>query len=67
MSNHIVLLSEFIIRNPETMNFAELLERVGELGKAGATMLQIDIKPDYRDTPKNWESLLESAFTWGAP
>ena len=49
------------------MNFPELLEKIGELGRAGTTMLQIDIKPDYRDTPKNWENQVESAFTWGEP
>ena len=65
MSDHITLLSEFIIRNPEIMNFTDLLSAVGRHGKEGATMLKIDIKPDYRDTPRNWENQIEIAFTWG--
>ena len=65
MSGHITLLSELIIGNPQVMNFSELLALIGSHGKGGATMLQIDIKPDYRDTPKNWESQLEAAFSWG--
>ena len=65
MAGHITLLSELIIGNPQVLSFAELIALVGNHGKAGATMLQIDIKPDYRDTPKNWESQIEAAFSWG--
>mgnify|MGYP004240854261 CR=1 FL=1 len=66
MTSNVMLLSNFIIRNPDIMNFSELLVAIGNLGKSGAIMLQIDIKPDYRDTPKNWESQVESVFTWGS-
>jgi hypothetical protein len=27
--------------------------------------LQFDVKPDFRDTPKNWQWQLEAAFTRG--
>ena len=65
MSHAVTRLSDFIIRNPDIMTFAELLVAIGKHGKAGATMLQVDIKPDFTDTPRNWESQVEMAFTWG--
>lgn len=65
MSDTITRLSDFIIRNPEVLTFADLMKAVGKHGKAGATMLQVDIKPDFADTPRNWESQVEMAFTWG--
>ncbi len=57
-------LSDLIVRNPQIQTFPDLLEAVGQHGKAGATMLEIDIKPDYPETPRNWESQIETAFTW---
>jgi len=57
-------LSDLIVSNPQLVSFADLLEAVGRHGKVGATMLEVDIKPDFPDTPKNWESQIETAFTW---
>jgi len=58
-------LSEVIIRNPEARNFSELLKVVAMLGEKGGVLLSIDIKPDFRDTPRNWETKVENAFTFG--
>jgi hypothetical protein len=66
MPDNMTRLSDFIVRNPDVMTFADLLVVIGEHGKAGATMLQVDIKPDFADTPRNWETMVENAFTWGA-
>ena len=65
LASNITLLSQLIISNPEIMSFSELIKVIQGHGKTGATMLQIDIKPDYRDTPKDWESQVEVAFSWG--
>jgi len=65
MTDNLVLLSDVIIRNPEVSSFKALLAVIGQQGKDGKTMLQIDLKPDFSDTPRNWEFLVESAFTWG--
>lgn len=61
-----ILLSDIIIRNPDARSFRELLEVIKRVADgAGKAMLEMDIKPDFPDTPRNWEFLVESAFTWG--
>jgi len=58
-------LSDLIIGHPEVDTFETLVELVKHAGESGEMFLQFDIKPDFRDTPKNWEWILESAFTRG--
>ncbi|MBT6094433.1 MAG: sulfur relay protein DsrC [Rhodospirillaceae bacterium] len=65
-ANPPILLSNIIIRNPDTASFQELIEVIKHhADQAGKAMLEMDIKPDYPDTPRNWEFLIETAFTWG--
>ena len=42
-------------------------EAVEQEAKHGTLHMQFDVKPDYRDTPRNWEFLLEAAFYRGRP
>jgi len=65
MADNTVKLSEVIIRNPQVMTFPQLLEAIGKRGAEGSTMLEIDLKPDFPDTPRDWENLVEQAFMWG--
>ena len=58
-------LSDLIISHPEVQSFNELSELVVSLAESGERFLHFDIKPDYRDTPRNWELKLEAAFYWG--
>ncbi len=58
-------LSDLIISHPEVTSFKELEELIQHAGEAGEMFLEFDIKPDYRDTPKKWEWILEAAFTRG--
>ena len=59
-------LSDLIIGHPEVTSFKELELLVQHSGASGQMFLEFDLKPDYRDTPKkNWEWLLEAAFTRG--
>ena len=58
-------LSDLIISNPEVSNFNDLTQLVVAVAKSGERFLYFDIKPDYRDTPSNWELKLEAAFYWG--
>lgn len=58
-------LSEIIIRNPDARTFADLMKVIAELGEKGGVLLSIDIKPDFSDTPRNWETRVENAFTFG--
>jgi len=60
-----VSVSDLIIKHPEVTSFDELLVVVAMAAKDGARFLNYDIKPDYRDTPKRWELMLENAFTLG--
>ena len=60
-------LSDLIIQNPEVNNFNDLKKLVEKAAKDGEIFLHMDVKPDYRDTPKNWELKLEGAFYWGEP
>lgn len=55
-------LSEILIQNPELESFDELVEKV-RLGARRERFFRMDIRPPYPDTPTNWESLLESAFS----
>jgi hypothetical protein len=56
-------LSEIIIQNPQINSFEELLQAVRQRGSEGQVLIQFDIKPDYPDTPRNWQWQIESAFT----
>ena len=58
-------LSELIIQYPEVDSFAALENLVAHAGESGIMFLEFDVKPDYRDTPKKWEWLLETSFTRG--
>jgi len=60
-----VKLSDIIIQNPEVNSFGELLGKVRAMTSENMIFLNFDVKPDYRDTPRNWEWKLESAFTDG--
>lgn len=58
-------LSDLIIGHPEVTTFGELEELVKHAGEAGHMFLEFDVKPDFRDTPRNWQWILEAAFTRG--
>jgi len=58
-------LSDLIISNPEVTTFPGLVLLVSLAGDAGEMFVEMDVKPDYRDTPKKWQWILEAAFTRG--
>ena len=57
-----IYLSELLIQNPELESFDQLLTLIGKHAQQGAIHLKIDIKPNYPDTPSNWEDRVEGAF-----
>lgn len=57
-----IYLSELLIQNAEIESFEGLLEVIKQQAQAGAIHLKIDIKPNYPDTPANWEDRVEGAF-----
>ena len=55
-------LSEILIQNPHLESFDELITAVKERSKS-EMFFRIDVKPQYFDTPEDWEDRLEAAFT----
>ena len=60
-----VQISDIIIQLPEINSFRELLETVRNITSDNVIFLDFDVKPDYRDTPRDWEWQLEGAFVGG--
>jgi hypothetical protein len=60
-----VKLSDIIIQHPEINSFGALLEAVGGITSDDVLFLNFDVKPDYRDTPRNWQWQLEAVFAGG--
>jgi hypothetical protein len=60
-----VNLSDIIIYNPDVDSFDGLLVAVAKSARDGARFLNYDVKPDYRDTPKNWQNAVERVFSLG--
>lgn len=59
-----VQISDLIIRHPEVTSFAELEQLVVEAARNGEVHLFFDLKPEYPDTPRKWETRLELAFCY---
>ncbi len=57
-----VKLSDIIIQNPEINSFNELKDAVRNMTSEDMLYLNFDVKPDYRDTPRDWQWKLETAF-----
>ncbi len=58
-------ISDLILSYPEVQSFEDLEMLVQHVAASGEVHLEFDIKPDYRDTPRRWEWILEAAFTRG--
>jgi hypothetical protein len=57
-----LLLSEVLMQNPQVETFDELVDVIRER-RQGAMFFRIDVKPQFSDTPADWEDRLEAAFT----
>ncbi|MHB8256365.1 MAG: sulfur relay protein DsrC [Acidiferrobacterales bacterium] len=55
-------LSEILIQNHDIDSFEELLGVVSQRAQGGEIFFRIDVKPQFSDTPPNWEDRLEGAF-----
>lgn len=60
-----ILISDIIIQHPEINSFDELLAAVRHITSDDMLFLEFDVKPDYRDTPRDWQWQLEGAFIGG--
>lgn len=61
-----VNLSDLIIYNPQVNTFEGMLRLVATAAKNGARFITYDVKPDYGDTPKKWQTEVERVFNMGA-
>jgi len=55
-------LSDLIISHPEVQSYEDLEKLVIEAAKGGMILLYMDLKPDYPDTPRDWQHRLEMLF-----
>ena len=60
-----VHISDIIIQHPEINSFVELTDFVGGITSDNMLFLDFDVKPDFRDTPRDWQWRLEGAFAGG--
>lgn len=56
-------LSEVLMKNHDMQSFAELKEALKGEARQGQMFFEIDVKPQFDDTPSDWENQLEAAFT----
>lgn len=56
-------LSQVIIANQEMQSFDDLKMVVKEFARRGEVHLRFDVKPQFPDTPSDWEDQLEVAFS----
>ena len=55
-------LSEVLMQNPQVDSFEQLVEVIKARSRS-EMFFRIDVKPQFQDTPENWEDRLEAAFT----
>lgn len=55
-------LSDLIISHREVTSYFELERLVEAAGRDGMVVLHMDLKPDFQDTPRDWQQRLELAF-----
>lgn len=55
-------LSEVLIQHHELESFHQLLGVIKQYALNGEIHFRIEVKPNYPDTPEDWEDQLEMAF-----
>ena len=56
-------LSEVLMKNHDLVSFEQLKEKVKQEARMGQMFFDMDVKPPFDDTPSDWETQLEIAFT----
>jgi hypothetical protein len=58
-----LLLSEVMIAHTDVDSFEDLVIVIKSISSSSSErFFRMDVKPDYGDTPQNWEDRLEAAF-----
>lgn len=59
-----IYVSELMLQHHDLETFEQLCAVIKEVASSGEErFFKIDLKPEYPDTPENWEDRLEAAFT----
>lgn len=61
----LIKVSELMIGHPEVQSFEDLKKLVIAAARSGYRFLQFDVKPEFTDTPRNWDLALEAIFYQG--
>ena len=61
----LIKVSDLMIEHPEVRSFEDLKRLVVASAKSGYRFLQFDVKPEFVDTPRNWDLVLEAVFYRG--
>ena len=56
-------LSEVIMQGHDMQSFDELVIELKKRAREGELFFRMDVKPQFPDTPSDWEDRLEAAFT----
>jgi hypothetical protein len=56
-------VSEILLRHHDLACFEDLVAVVRARARDGERFLRMDVRPPFHDTPEDWESRLEAAFT----
>ena len=56
-------LSEILMQNHSMQSFEELKLELQTRARQGEIFFQMDVRPPFKDTPEDWEDILESVFT----
>ena len=56
-------LSEILMQDHGMQSFEELKKELEKRAQQGEIFFQMDVRPPFKDTPEDWEDILESVFT----
>lgn len=60
-------LSEILMADHDMQSFEELKQEVFKRAEQGEMFFQMDVRPPFKDTPEDWEDILEATFTSARP
>lgn len=60
-------LSEILIQEHTMQSFEELKLAIQQRAAQCEIFFQMDVRPPFKDTPEEWEEILESVFTSSRP
>jgi hypothetical protein len=59
-----IYLSDILTQEHDLNSFEDLLEVARQKARDGEIHLDVDIKPPFQDTPRDWQNQVEMAFTF---